>query len=166
MPYPYYTPYNYNPYSYQQMVQQPQMMQTPQVPTQPTQNMASPTSLIWVSSDRDAAMYPTAPNNAVALWNQNEPVVYLKQADASGKPSMKVYDLVERTETPVDGSKSESGNNTPYAMKEDVAALASVVKGFDDMIANIKSDIADMNETLYGLANKKKTSKKADGEEE
>lgn len=169
MTYPYFPQYNYNPYSYQQMaqpVQQPQMMQTPQTPTQPTQNMVSPASLIWVSSDRDAAMYPTAPNNAVALWNQNEPVVYLKQADASGKPTMKTYDLVERPEQPVDGSKSESGKDTPYAMKEDVAALAGIVKGFDGMIASMKGDIEKMSGDLYGIAGKKKSTKKAESEEE
>lgn len=170
MPYPYYTPYNYNPYSYgyqpqqmaQQPIQQPQMVQQPA----PQQTMPTPTSLIWVSSDRDAAMYPTAPNNAVALWNQNEPVVYLKQADASGKPSMKVYDLVERAETPSDGLKSEGGKNTPYAMKEDVAALASVVKGFDGMIASMKGDIEKMSGDLYGIAGKKKSAKKTESEEE
>ena len=49
----------------------------------------------------EAANYPVAPNNAVTLWDSNSPVVYLKQADASGKPSMKTYDLVERTQRPV-----------------------------------------------------------------
>ena len=42
-----------------------------------------------------------APNSAVALWDANNPVIYLRQADSTGKPSTKVYDLVERTDTPV-----------------------------------------------------------------
>ena len=95
--YPTYTnPYqpSYNPYLAQaqqmaQPVQQPQMPQMQQQTAQPSIN--------WVSGDREAAAYPVAPNNAVALWSQTEPVVYLKQADATGKPSMKIYDLVERT---------------------------------------------------------------------
>lgn len=75
-------PIGYQPQFYQQN-QQPQYTQQP--------------SINWVLGDREAAAYPVAPNNAVALWSQSEPVVYLKQADATGKPSMKVYDLVERT---------------------------------------------------------------------
>lgn len=168
MPYPYYTPYTYTPYSYQQMiqptVQQPQNIQPVQGAQMSFANQ--PSSLIWISTERDAALYPVAPNNAVALWNQNEPVVYLKQADASGKPSMKVYDLVERAETPSDGSKNDGGKDTPYAMKEDVAALAGVVKGFDGMIASIKGDIEKMSGDLYGIAGKKKSTKKAESEEE
>ena len=31
--------------------------------------------------------YLVAPNSAVALWDSNSPTIYLKQADASGKPS-------------------------------------------------------------------------------
>lgn len=96
----YYPNYNnpyqqsYNPYMQPQIpqpVQQPQMQQMQQQTSQPSIN--------WVSGDREAAAYPVAPNNAVALWSQTEPVVYLKQADATGKPSMKIYDLVERTGT-------------------------------------------------------------------
>ena len=173
MAYPYYTPYNYNPYSYgyqpqqmaQQPVQQPQNVQP--VVQQPVQQPSSPSTIIWVRNSQDAAMYPVAPNNAVALWDSSAPVIYLKQADASGKPSMKIYDLVERAEHPVDGSKNEGGKDTPYAMKEDVAALASVVKGFDGMIASMKGDIEKMSGDLYGLAgNKKKSTKKAESEEE
>ena len=58
-------------------------------------------SMIWVSSEQDAFNYLIAPNSAVTLWDSNSPVVYLKQADASGKPSMKIYDLVERSQRPV-----------------------------------------------------------------
>ena len=112
-------------------------------------------------------MYPVAPNNAVALWDSSAPVIYLKQADASGKPSMKTYDLVERTDAPADAPRTETGKDTPYAMKEDVAALAGIVKGFDGMIASIKSDIEKMSGDLYGLAgSKKKSTKKAESEEE
>lgn len=41
-----------------------------------------------------------APNSAVALWDANNPVIYLRQADSTGKPSTKVYELVERTDNP------------------------------------------------------------------
>lgn len=164
---PMYQPY-YNPYQYQQpMVQQPQMVQQQQ-PTQTMPNFQSSNpNMIWVKN-RDAAMiFPVAPNNAVALWDENDAAVYLKQADASGKPTMKTYDLVERVETPPDEQKSETSKDVPYAMKEDVAALAGVVKGFDSMIASMKGDIDKMNETLYGISGaKRKSTKKSESEDE
>lgn len=53
--------------------------------------------IIWVGSKMEADNYLVAPNSAVALWDMNNPVVYLRQADSTGKPATKVYDLVERT---------------------------------------------------------------------
>lgn len=119
MPYPYYPPFQ-NPY---QMYQTPQVGYTPQ-----TQN-----SIIWVSGEREALAYPVAPNNAVTLWSQTEPVVYLKQADASGKPSMKIYDLVERSE-----SVSERADKEPaYATKSELAQ-------FNSALEQIKADVEKM----------------------
>ncbi len=162
---PMYQPYQYQPYQYQQPMQQP--VQQPGQQQMPTVQTSNPSSIIWVRNAQEAAMYPLAPNNAVALWDSGSPVIYLKQADASGKPTMKTYDLVERVESTVAASKSDGGTDTPYATKEDVAALAGVVKGFDGMIASMKGDIEKMNADLYGLAgSKKKSTKKVESEEE
>ena len=178
MPYPFnygYNTYgNYPQYSYgaypqyqptPQMTQQPMMQNAQQTVStvQPqTVTPASPSSIIWVRNQQEAAMYPVAPNNAVALWDSSAPSIYLKQADASGKPSMKIYDLVERTETPVE-SQNESGvKTTVYATKDDLAAVVGVVKGFDGIIAGMKGDIEKMSDDLYGIAGAKKKSKKAE----
>lgn len=82
---------------------QPQMMQTQPmqaniapVPTGGPQN----SGIIWVSGKAEADGYLVAPNSAVALWDANNPVVYLRKADSTGKPSTVVYDLVERTDNP------------------------------------------------------------------
>lgn len=79
-----------------QMPQQPQPMQTNAGPVQPSGPQNS--GIIWVSSKLEADGYLVAPNSAVALWDANNPVIYLRQADSTGKPSTKVYDLVERTD--------------------------------------------------------------------
>ena len=96
--YPYYGAYmpNFYPGSYQQTP--PPVQQTTQQYQTPLTNQ---NGIIWVPNEQAANDYLVAPNSAVTLWNSNAPVVYLKQADASGKPSMKVYDLVERTQRPV-----------------------------------------------------------------
>ena len=101
-------------------------------------------------------MYPVAPNNAVTLWNQNEAVVYLKQADATGKPTLKTYDLVERTQAAPTASDGKSVT-TPYVTKDELSAVVGVVKGFDELIGNIKADIDAMKSDMYGIAGKKKT---------
>ena len=66
--------------------------------------------------------YLVAPNSAVTLWDSNAPVVYLKQADASGKPSMKIYDLVERNSRP---AQAPVTSPVEYATKDELAALAA-----------------------------------------
>ena len=79
----------------QQMQQiQPQMMQ------QPVQPVPQNGGINWVGSKLEADNWPIAPGCAVALWDSNNPVIYLRQADSTGKPSTKVYDLVERTDSP------------------------------------------------------------------
>lgn len=78
-------------------MQQPQPIQTP--PVSPANPMAgsAQNGMIWVSGQQEADSYLIAPNSAVALWDANNPVVYLRKADSTGKPSTVVYDLVERT---------------------------------------------------------------------
>ena len=95
----------------QNQMQQP-IMQGPQIgqqgqPMQPQQLPANPMAggaqngMIWVSGRQEADGYLIAPNSAVALWDANNPVVYLRKADSTGKPSTVVYDLVERTDNPL-----------------------------------------------------------------
>jgi len=74
-------------------MQQPQMQS--QIP-QALQNPVAQSGVQWVSGEQEARNWMIAPNAAVALWDSSAPTVYLKQADASGKPTLKVYDLVER----------------------------------------------------------------------
>lgn len=88
--------YRQQQYQPQPMFQQPAQQVMPQIQPQQQQQMAGQ-SIIWVQNEQEAYNYLVAPNSAVALWDSNNPVVYLKQADASGKPTMKIYDLVERT---------------------------------------------------------------------
>jgi len=121
-------PYQYMP-GYQPYYQPPmadqltQLRQSYQPMQQPQQAPASP-SIVWVQSEMEAANYLVAPNSAVTLWDSNSPVVYLKQADASGKPSMKIYDLVERNQRPVQAPQAPA---VEYATREQLDALSARV---------------------------------------
>jgi len=123
-----YFPVGYQPYQLQQMqpVQQPVQAPSP--------------SLLWVRNGQEAAMYPVAPNNAVALWDSGAPVIYLKKADASGKPSMQTFDLVERVEAPVE-SVSPAESKDMFATKNELAALASLVKRIEDKVIRLEDDV-------------------------
>lgn len=118
--------YSYYPYqpNYFQPPMPDQLAQLRQQQYQPMQQMTQQQapSIVWVQSEMEAANYLVAPNSAVTLWDSNAPVVYLKQADASGKPSMKIYDLVERTQRPTQPPQTQ---HVEYATKEELKALAA-----------------------------------------
>lgn len=79
-----------------QMPQQPQMMTPMNQFPMASMNASQGNGIIWVPNYAAANDYLVAANNAVALWDQNLPFVYLKQADSSGKPTIKAFELVER----------------------------------------------------------------------
>lgn len=115
MAYPYYQPYPYYPQPVPDQLAQLRQNQF----QQPRQEAPS---IVWVQSEQEALNYLVAPNSAVTLWDSNSPVVYLKQADASGKPSMKVYDLVERTQRPVQPPKTPAIEYAPLSRLEALEA--------------------------------------------
>ncbi|MDE6763736.1 MAG: hypothetical protein K2J73_08670 [Oscillospiraceae bacterium] len=66
--------------------------QQPQPVPQPASN-----GIIWVQGEEGAKAYMVAPGNTVQLWDSENPVIYLKSADMSGMPSMRILDWTERT---------------------------------------------------------------------
>ena len=138
---------NYFPATYQPMYQQP--MYQPQIQPQNTQ----PSSLMWVNSFAEAQMYPVAPNNAVALWDSSSPAIYVKQADASGRPTLKVFDIVERSES----APAKDSKGIDYATKGDLAAFSASLEA-------ITKDIETMKGDIYGLAGKRKKKEVTDDE--
>ena len=123
-----FNPYYQNPYYPQPMpdnlmqMRQQQMMQ-PAPPPVP-QNPVATGGVQWVSSEQEARGYLIAPNSAVALWDSTAPTVYLKQADASGKPTLKIYDLVERAET---ASNAPQKQGVEFVTREEFDRLAALV---------------------------------------
>lgn len=163
MAYPYQSYQNPYQQGYYPVYQQPQYQQIQQ-PVQPQQTYSpviNQSGIIWISGESEAAMYPIAPNNAVALWAKDGKTIYLKSADATGKPTMHVYDLVERSQSASEPSEKDGDKTDEYAKKSDLAAVVGVVKGFDELLGSLKSDIDTMKSDMYGIAGKKKTTKKA-----
>ncbi len=115
-----------------QMRAQQMQPQQPMAQNQPNvQQNQQGAAIIWVQDERQAIDYPVAPNSSVALWVISAPVLYLKQADASGKPSMQIYDMVERKTASV----PQENKNTDYPTRDEFNALIARV----DAIASKKT---------------------------
>lgn len=61
--------------------------------------------IIWVSGEAGARGYPVAPNTTVQLWDSESQTIFLKSADASGMPTMKVLDYTIREQAPSNVSR-------------------------------------------------------------
>ena len=129
--------YNYYPATYQpyQSFFQPTYPQIQQ-PVQQTQTQTQ-TSLIWVGGEQEAQNYPVAPNNAVAMWDSSAPVVYVKQADASGRPTIKTFDLVERSQNAPTASSAKSSTDIEFATKRDLEALAASLHKMEEKVESM-----------------------------
>ena len=118
---PYFNPYYPQPMQDNLAQLRQQQMQTmpsqiPQIP--PMQNPVAQGGVQWVAGRPEAENWLIAPNSAIALWDSTAPVVYLKQADASGKPTLKVYDLVERLASAPDAQKAPAAE---YVTRKELA---------------------------------------------
>ena len=126
MNYPYYgTPYMPPMQDNLAQLRQQQMQAIPPMP----QNPLPQSGVQWVSGEQEARSWMVAPNAAVALWDSTAPTVYLKQADASGKPTLKVYDLVERLASAPDAQKAPAAEYVTRKEFDALAALVSEMKG-------------------------------------
>lgn len=166
MPYPYtyQNPYqNYYPASYQpvyqQGYQQPTQQAQPQMPQQNTQPSMQ-ISNVWIYDETEISNYPIAPNNAVRFWIANKPVFYEKSADATGKPTLKIYDYTERISKPSDSASNSNDKLPAYATKDELGVVVDAVKGYNDVLKRMQTDIDGMKSDLYGAVGKRKPVKK------
>ena len=132
---PYVNPYN-APYGGQQMQQQiyqPQMQQPPQGAQQASNGF------VWVDNIQEALNYIVAPNCAVQLWDRNSPCVYLKTADAAGKPNMQIFDLVERkqqTQTAAQSAEADFVKRSEFDELRKVVDALTAKKSESEAVEN------------------------------
>ena len=120
-------------------------MAYPYYPYYPTQNnafqnvgnvgMNQPnvqSSLIWVQGINAAKSYPVAPNTSVPLFDSEANVVYIKSADASGMPSIKILDYNVRDSEP---RKAESVPQMDFVTHNE---LADIQKEIDALKAKFE----------------------------
>ena len=127
MGYPLYQP------QYPQMMPQSMAMQTPQYNNN--------SNLTWVQGIGGAKSYLVAPSSTATLWDSERQTIYLKSADASGMPSMKIIDYTIRDEGANSGNippvVNEPNNNTEYVLKSDFDALKAELDGLREELKHV-----------------------------
>ena len=96
------------------------------VPAQPvtyynTAATCQQNTFVWVQGEAGAQAYPVAPGNRVLLMDSDNPVLYFKSVDVTGKPlPIEIFDLVKR-----EPSKQETASNNmdEYIKRDEIDAL-------------------------------------------
>lgn len=120
-------PATYQPvYQYQQPVQQNQQ-----------------TGLNWIQGEQAAKSYLVAPNSTVVLFDSESQVIYLKSADASGMPSIKVLDYTIREtgrNAPVSPVDTSSDKCAEYATKSEIDGVLKQIKALRERLNKIAKE--------------------------
>ncbi len=124
------------PISYPQFYPQYQQAVTPQ-----QAQVQSNNSIIWVQGEAGAKSYLVAPNNTVQLWDSESQTIYLKSADASGMPSMRILDYTIRSEAPQGLSGALNPVKPIEISKADLDALQSQIDTLKDEVRACRQTI-------------------------
>ena len=128
------------PYNYNQYIQQPQQtvpqgannVQTPITHQAAPQQTPQSDMVVWVQGEAGARAYPVAPNSRMILMDSDDPVVYMKSADENGKPlPLRVFDLVERTESDSEKTAAATVDMSNYVTKD---VLQEMFSSFEQKI--------------------------------
>ncbi len=155
-------PATYQPVQYQPVQYQP--MQYQQQPQQQQQAQPMSSNMIWVSGEAGAKAYLVAPNTTVQLWDSESQRIFLKSADASGMPSMKVLDYTIRDtapQKPVNAAiNPAAAPAVEYAGKAEQDALRAEITAYKGEIEALRADLETFRGDLYGIAGKKPATRK------
>lgn len=109
------------------------------------QNQNQQNGVIWVQGEAGAKSYLVAPNNTVQLWDSESQTIYLKSADASGMPSMKVLDYTIRDlakNTPSTQSVVSADKISDYATKDDLRGVSEQITALRDRVDSLSKQKA------------------------
>ena len=171
-PAPYQVPYYPQP-TYQPIPYQPPVA-APQQTAQPVQNAQPPMQnggFVQIRSFEEVRNWPMAPGNTVTFIDETRTHMYTKTASYNQLEAPVITSYLIVREGDGGGDQNAQGENggkdIPYALKDDVVALAGVVRDVNDTVSTMKDEMDKMSGTLYGIAGtKKKTAAKKDADDE
>ena len=122
----------------------------------PPMQLANQSGVVYIKDEREARMYPMAPNTILELREFSGKALYRKTTGPNGELlSFKIFDVVER---PQSSEQSGEGNKSPdsYASKDELNAVLGSIKDIANVVSSLKNNMDKMNDDLYGIAGKKK----------
>lgn len=135
-----YNNYGYNNpgvYTPQYYTQPTPAMNSYQAPSQPSygnyvgsqQQTPGSSGFVWVQGEAGAKAYPVAASNTVLLMDSENPVIYMKSTDQSGRPlPMRTFDLIERDTNPQWMQQSQAPIDTSqFVRMEDLELKVSEI---------------------------------------
>lgn len=105
---------------------------------QPTQ-MYNPNSRKWVQGLAGAKSYLVAPNQTVDLWDSESQTIYVKSADASGLPTLKVLDYTLRDNGSNLAENNVLNNEREFVSINDFKALESKLTMLENELMSLKT---------------------------
>lgn len=115
----------------------PQMYTPPAYQPQMPQNQGN-NGIIWVSGLAGAKSFMVAPNASVVLFDSEAQCVYIKSADASGMPSIKVLDYTIRDQQAAQTPFSQPVAD--YATKEEIGDLRAEIERLKAQMKGAKNE--------------------------
>lgn len=115
-------------------------------PVYPVQGYNQPSQqnngIIWVSGEAGAKAYMVAPNNTIQLWDSESQTIYLKSADASGMPSMKIldYTIREAKNSPIPAPVLSDDKLSAFATKDEIKAVSDRISALAERVEKMRSD--------------------------
>lgn len=133
-------PINYGQF-YPQYQIQPTYTQQTTTPTPVSPAQQAQGGIIWVQGEAGAKSYLVAPNTTVQLWDSERQSIYLKSADASGMPSMKIldYTIREQAQAPAPVVAEQGPITVDYVTHQELKELEDKIT---HKIDGIKEDIS------------------------
>lgn len=107
-------------------VQQPQMQQ-------------QQSGMLWVQGEAAAKSYLVAPGNTVVLWDSENPCIYIRAADISGIPSMRVFEYKERTAGSTEAENHQCKCSDKFVAKDEFKALCDRVEALSEKIGGTEN---------------------------
>lgn len=136
---------NYFPATYQQYYPQQNYSQ----PSFQSQQAPQQSGITWVDGVSSAKAYPVANGTSILLMDSNENTFYIKSADQSGMPSIRIFDYSERIVSqgaqPQAAQISEQSSEVPeidlskYVTKEELKKVSSDIEKKIDSLASAKT---------------------------
>lgn len=124
-----------------------QLRSQPYMPQQSAQQVPAQNSggIIWVQGEAAAKSYPVSPGSGVLLMDSESLTFYLKSADASGMPSMRIFDYTERKTPKQDERPTQTAE---FVTRDDFNALVARVDALAKKPNKKKEDAVDEQPTV------------------